>query len=554
MEQASQEEISAAYKKLRLLYHPDKHVDPDLKRLAQEKFTEVQESFNVLGDPEKRLRYDCFGIAGLSTQLATVSQSAESLKREFEKMMAKQKQRELEAKLNVQSEVSVTVGFAKLIDGSSDVLGHRSLSGQWGAFELDPLPFNILQLNVQQSFQQQIGPADFLEFGGIGFSRRGAAGFGKFDFVWRHSFDALSNMICALSVGPHRSACSSSVRLNRQLSPITWAQMSYTLSLIRGLSASLVVKQQLSETLMSLMEWDAGPDSGVSVNLTRSLREGRSSLGGRIRVGRSGLEGSLLGTTRLEDGKLNLRLQTKWDMVHGVEVEPLAMRTVGEHNRFGVSVSVGLTGVSVNVRFHRAGQRLLVPLVLTHVFNPVIALAGLAASFSLFALLVRLVIRPAENRKTTDAEGDSRMASEQNDTRHKARMDAALAEQRLMANAVSRKRFEEEERGGLVIVNASYGYVPRDPAEEVVFDVTVPVQYLVENSKIVLAGNVSKTSLDGFCDPCPGRPKTLVIVYRFKQGMHRCLIADDEPIRLPLREHAMQEPDATPNSARASHS
>lgn len=55
---ASQEEISKAFKKLARKYHPDLH--PDDKE-AEQKFKEVNEAYEVLKDPEKRKRYDQLG-------------------------------------------------------------------------------------------------------------------------------------------------------------------------------------------------------------------------------------------------------------------------------------------------------------------------------------------------------------------------------------------------------------------------------------------------------------------------------------------------------------
>jgi len=55
---ASQEEIQKAYRDLARKYHPD--LNPDDKT-AKEKFQKVQAAFDVLGDPEKRSKYDQFG-------------------------------------------------------------------------------------------------------------------------------------------------------------------------------------------------------------------------------------------------------------------------------------------------------------------------------------------------------------------------------------------------------------------------------------------------------------------------------------------------------------
>ena len=57
---ASDEEIKSAYRKLAKKYHPDLNKD---NPSAQEKFKEVNQAYEVLGDKEKRSNYDRFGTA-----------------------------------------------------------------------------------------------------------------------------------------------------------------------------------------------------------------------------------------------------------------------------------------------------------------------------------------------------------------------------------------------------------------------------------------------------------------------------------------------------------
>ncbi len=55
---ASAADIKKAYRKLAVKYHPDKNPDD---KVAEEKFKELNEAYEVLGDDEKRKKYDEFG-------------------------------------------------------------------------------------------------------------------------------------------------------------------------------------------------------------------------------------------------------------------------------------------------------------------------------------------------------------------------------------------------------------------------------------------------------------------------------------------------------------
>lgn len=59
---ASDAEIKKAYRRLAMKYHPDRNPND---KAAEDKFKEVQESYDVLSDARKRTVYDQFGHAGV---------------------------------------------------------------------------------------------------------------------------------------------------------------------------------------------------------------------------------------------------------------------------------------------------------------------------------------------------------------------------------------------------------------------------------------------------------------------------------------------------------
>lgn len=64
---ASKDEVKKAFRRLAMKYHPDRHQDD--KDVAEAKFKEGKEAFDVLYDDQKRAAYDQFGHAGVDPNM-----------------------------------------------------------------------------------------------------------------------------------------------------------------------------------------------------------------------------------------------------------------------------------------------------------------------------------------------------------------------------------------------------------------------------------------------------------------------------------------------------
>ncbi len=63
---ATADEVKSAYRRLARQYHPD--VSKENPKVAEEKFKELSEAYEVLVDPTKRARYDQLGFSGIETE------------------------------------------------------------------------------------------------------------------------------------------------------------------------------------------------------------------------------------------------------------------------------------------------------------------------------------------------------------------------------------------------------------------------------------------------------------------------------------------------------
>lgn len=78
---ATQDEVRKAFRKLARKYHPDVAED---KSTAEEKFKEINEAYEVLGDPEKRKKYDQMGANWNQAQSSRPDQSSGGYDYQFE--------------------------------------------------------------------------------------------------------------------------------------------------------------------------------------------------------------------------------------------------------------------------------------------------------------------------------------------------------------------------------------------------------------------------------------------------------------------------------------
>ncbi|CAB1353686.1 unnamed protein product [Coregonus sp. 'balchen'] len=113
--EATQDELKASYRRLCMLYHPDKHRDPELKSQAEQLFNQVHQAYEVLSDPQSRAIYDIFGKKGLEVEgweIVERKRTPAEIREEYERLQREREERRLQQRTN-----------PKLECGAGDILG-----------------------------------------------------------------------------------------------------------------------------------------------------------------------------------------------------------------------------------------------------------------------------------------------------------------------------------------------------------------------------------------------------------------------------------------------
>lgn len=211
-------------------------------------------------------------------------------------------------------------------------------------------------------------------------------------------------------------------------------------------------------------------------------------------------------------------------------------RTISQLTKAHLGFSVSPLGLFVNVGFTRLGQTFQFPLLMSSVFSLIPTASTFIIPVALYFGISKFILDPRRMKSLK-----YRAEKKNNETTESILLQKKRAETfiELMEEEVHRKQEAEDRNGGLVIIQAFYGKINIDEAfveesTENIIDVTIPLQFLVKDSKLELPAG-SKSTLIGFYDPCPGEEKYLQIHYLLNQQMNEIRISDASPLSIPVK-------------------
>nr|XP_045006362.1 dnaJ homolog subfamily C member 11 isoform X1 [Jaculus jaculus] len=530
--EASSEELKAAYRRLCMLYHPDKHRDPELKSQAERLFNLVHQAYEVLSDPQTRAIYDIYGKRGLEMEgweVVERRRTPAEIREEFERLQREREERRLQQRTNPKGTISVGVDATDLFDRYDEE--YEDVSGS-GFPQIE-----INKMHISQSIEAPLTATDTAILSGSLSTQNGNGG-GSINFALRRVTSAKGWGELEFGAGDLQGPLLG-LKLFRNLTPRCFVTTNCALQFSsRGIRPGLttVLARNLDKNTVGYLQWRWGIQSAMNTSIVRDTKTSHFTVALQLGIPHSFALISYQHKFQ-DDDQTRVKGSLKAGFF-GTVVEYGAERKISRHSVLGAAVSIGVPqGVSLKVKLNRASQTYFFPIHLTDQLLPSAVFYATVGPLVIYFAMHRLIIKPylrAQKEKELEKQRESTASDI---LQKKQEAEAAV---RLMQESVRRIIEAEESRMGLIIVNAWYGKFVNDrskKSEKVkVIDVTVPLQCLVKDSKLILT-EASKAGLPGFYDPCVGEEKNLRVLYQFRGVLHQVMVPDSEALRIPKQSH-----------------
>ncbi|KAJ8360569.1 hypothetical protein SKAU_G00170940 [Synaphobranchus kaupii] len=532
--EATQEELKASYRRLCMLYHPDKHRDPELKRQAEQLFNLVHQAYEVLSEPQSRAIYDIYGKRGLEVEGWEVVREEEDAGGDPRGVLSVCRGRGTSGGSSrgptPRGQSAVGVDATDLFDRAMKKITRTCPSGGFPQIEIN-------RMHISQSIEAPLTTTDTAVLSGSLSTHNGNGG-GNINLTLRRVTSAKGWGEVELGAGDTHGPLFG-MKLFRNLTPrcFVTAQCGLQFS-SRGVrpGVTTVLARHLDKNTMGYLQWRWGAQSAMNTSIVRDTKTSHFTFALQLGIPHSFMMMSYQYKFQDED-QTKIKGSVKSGFF-GTVVEYGAERKISRHSVLGATVSIGVPqGVSLKIKLNRASQTYFFPIHLTDQLLPSAVFYATVGPLVFYLAMQRLVIIPYV-RAQKEQEVEKQQESAASDiARKKQEAETAVL---LMQESVRRIIEAEEAKMGLIILNAWYGKFVTDNSRRheraKVIDVTVPLQCLVKDSKLILT-ETSKAGLPGFYDPCVGEEKGLKLLYQFRGVMHQVLSGDTEALRIPKQSH-----------------
>nr|CAG4643816.1 EOG090X03AJ [Lepidurus arcticus] len=529
---AAPENITNAYRRLSRIYHPDKHTDPLRKTEAEVLFNKTKKAYQVLIDPHKRAIYDNLGTKGLETEGWEVVQrtkTPQEIREEYERLAREREERRLHQRTNPKGTMTVSINATDLFNPYGTSWEDYKETGSMPIVEVKSMTFS-------QAIEAPLTLKDTVLMSGH-LSTHNGTGAGSVNVALRRVISEKGWVECEVGAG---SGLNLTAKGFRTLSKRTFLNISGVLTNTpRGIRPGFVMSlgNQLDRHMVGYLTYKGGVgQSAMSTSIIRDNLTSNLQFSMQFGVPHSYISLSYVHKFPENEGKLRGAIKAG---TFGAQIEYGVDRKVSQYSTVGAAVSVGVpTGVMVKLKLVRGNQTYVFPVHLCEEVLPGPIFYGTLVPVVAWVAIRTLIIQPYmqdQNRKKIDRQ------REQYKSKIAEKKREAQAAIDLMQETYRRNVSEEEGKKGLLITVGLYGrFVSGDDntraRQEGIADVTIPLQCLVKDSKLIVHEN-TKSQLPGFYDPCIGEEKSLLVQYTFHGLPHEVIVQDNEPLRIPKQTH-----------------
>lgn len=490
-----------------------------MKDVATENFQRIRDAYEVLSDENKRQIYDIYGMEGLNSglELGPKLNKPEEIKRQLDELRRRKEEEKFFVHARSTGSVIANFSVPQYLDGDSIMKG----MGMSSQTELPVSKLNTVTV-------------------GGNLVVNGAAGTGAATAVLRHQLSSVSSIDFMATVGL-RSLIG--VQTFRQISPNSTATSGLALSLRDGsINLSNGWTRQLSENTVGNIQLVLGNESNISVGWQK--KDEKFSATGEVKIGTNSF-GASAHYTHHFSSKSHGRVAGRVGST-ALDFEIGGGRRISEFSTVRMLYNIGIQGVSWRFELNRAGQKLVIPVLLSTDLNALFVTGAFAIPSTLYFLLQTYVVKPyyLKREKQKTLEKMDSLSTQLTEARQ-----AAKKAQRLLEPVSNRKKNKQLENDGLVITKALYGDRKKikesselsdidDNIASQVLDVTIPLNFLVtEAGQLKLHEGIKKSGIMGFYDPCPGDPKLLLVEYTFHGQQYKVMADDYGALLIPQDIH-----------------
>ncbi|CAF0936200.1 unnamed protein product [Rotaria sordida] len=519
--------IQQAYRRLTLLYHPDKHTDSRNKQLAVDLFIQVKNAYDILNDPQKRAIYDVVGMKGLKAEgweIITRTRTAREILDEYERLAKEREEKRFNQITNPNASIHATINLTDIFNQINSIDDNNNI-----------LPkIETTEFTVEQSIDIPLTRQDTATINAVATIRNGR-GIGSLTTSFRRILSDLSWFRIDLTYGQRPYIGFHYFRrITQKLQANVHTTFSFIMSRKTLVTSGFIfsINYQLTHNLTSSLQWKTGRASFMKGILQYNRQKWMVS--SAIQLGLINTFGAIDGVYRFPN-VCNLRCSLKL-FIFGPWVEYGIDRQLTKHTYGSATVAISARmGVLLRLKFIRGNQTFTIPLPLSQDVLPSAIFYATIVPTLAYLVLDRLIIQPfARSEQEREQKKHEDEAREKQSEHRREAMNA----QEVLRSLVEQIK-DKEGSQGLIILEAYYGHLTSiiNESSIKIIDVSIPLQTLVKDSTLKIETTVSKSNLTGFYDPCIGEEKSLFIKYSFHSHIHSVTYKDLDPVILPNRNH-----------------